>query len=160
MDPRMIRPDVRGLLRRLRDDERGEIEDAPALILLIGGVLFTLTAALFVWGQYAAAEGQVQAAAFAAARDVSLSRATDTTATVTARAAAAARTSLTGNVECGQLDITVDDAGLRTTLGTPGTVEATVTCAVRFHTLQLPGIPTTATITKTAASPVDPYRER
>lgn len=156
----MSRGDVRLVLRRIGGDERGEIEDAPALIFLIGGVLFTVTAALFVWGQYAAAEGQVQAAAFAAARDVSLSRATDTTATVTGRAETAARTSLAGNVDCGALTITVDDAGLRTALGTPGIVQATVTCAVRFHTLQLPGIPATATITKTAASPVDPYRER
>lgn len=156
----MTRAHARALLRQIQDDERGEIEDAPGLILLIGGVLFTLTAALFVWGQYAAAEGQVQAAAFAAARDVSLSRATDTTATVTGRAETTARTSLAGNVDCRALTITVDDAGLRTNLGTPGTVRATVTCTVRFHTLQLPGIPTTATIAKTAASPVDPYRER
>lgn len=156
----MSRPDLRARLRQIRSDERGEIEDAPVLILLIGGVLFTLTAALFVWGQYAAADDQVQAAAFAAARDVSLSRDTDTTATVTSRAETAARTSLAGNVDCGALTITVDDAGLRTALGTPGTVRATVTCAIQFHTLHLPGIPTTATITKTAASPVDPYRER
>lgn len=156
----MTRSRIRALLRQAWDDERGEIEDAPGLILLIGGVLFTLTAALFVWGQYAAADGQVQAAAFAAARDVSLSRATDTTATVTSRAETAARTSLTGNVDCGALTVTVEDAGLRTTLGTAGTVRATVTCVVRFHTLQLPGIPNTGTVTKTAASPVDPYRER
>lgn len=141
-------------------DERGEIEDAPTLIILIGGVLFTLTAALFVWGQYAGAEGQVQAAAFAAARDVSLSRTTDTTQTVTARASAAARTSFTGNIDCQHLNVTVDDSGLRTALGKPGTVHATVTCHIRFHTIQLPGIPGTATVTKTAASPTDPYRER
>lgn len=151
---------VRQLAARIRDDERGEIEDAPALLILIGGVLFVLTAALFVWGQYATAEGQVQAAAFAAARDVSLSRATDTTQTITSRAETAARTSLHGNVDCSTLDITVDDSGLRTQLGTRGSVSATVTCQVRFHTVQLPGIPDTAEVTKTAASPTDPYRER
>lgn len=150
----------RELTARIRSDERGEVEDAPTLVILIGGVLFVLAAALFVWGQYATAEGQVQAAALAAARDVSLSRATDTTQNVTSRAQAAARTSLTGNVDCRSLDITVQDAGLRTPLGTPGTVSATVTCQVHFHTIRLPGIPDTATVTKTAASPTDPYRER
>ncbi len=145
---------------RIRADERGEIEDAPAVVILIGGVLFVLTAALFVWGQYATAEGQVQAAAFAAARDVSLSRATDATQTVTSRAEAAARTSLNGNVDCSALDIVISDSGLRTPLGTPGTVSATVTCQVRFHTIRLPGIPDTAEVTKTAGSPTDPYRER
>lgn len=151
---------VRALATKMRADERGEIEDAPALIILIGGVLFVLTAALFVWGQYATAEGQVQAAAFAAARDLSLSRATDATPTLTSRAEAAARTSLHGNVDCRSLAVTIRADGLRTPLGTPGTVSATVTCDVQFRTIQLPGIPATAEVTKTAASPTDPYRER
>lgn len=151
---------VRELVARIRADERGEIEDAPALLILIGGVLFVLTAALFVWGQYATAEGQVQAAAFAAARDVSLSRASDTVQTIRSRAETAARTSLHGNVDCSTLDIAVDDSGLRTPLGTPGSVSATVTCQVRFHTIRLPGIPNTAAVTETAASPTDPYRQR
>lgn len=156
MNATALRPSIERIVR----DERGEIEDAPALIILIGGVLFVLTAVLFVWGQYANAEGQVQAAAFAAARDISLSRSTDTTETVTGRAEAAARTSLNGNVDCEGLDVSVDASGLRTALGQPGTVHATVTCQIRFHTIQLPGMPASATVTSTAASPTDPYRER
>ena len=151
---------VRRRLQSIGRDERGEIEDAPALILLIGGVLFTLTAALFVWGQYAAAETQVQAAAYAAARDVSLSRSSDTSQTVIARASTAARMSLRGSVDCRGLDVTVDDSGLRAALGTAGVVRATVTCDVRFHTIRLPGIPIGTTVTRMAASPTDPYRER
>lgn len=151
---------VRRLLQSIVRDERGEIEDAPALVLLIGGVLFTLTAALFVWGQYTAAEAQVQAAAYAAARDVSLSRSSDTSQTVIARATTAARTSLGGNVDCRGLDVTVDDSGLRAALGAAGVVRATVTCDVRFRTVRLPGIPIGTIVTRTAVSPTDPYRER
>ena len=152
---------VRRRLQSIGRDERGEIEDAPALVLLIGGVLFTLTAALFVWGQYAAAETQVQAAAYAAARDVSLSRSSDTSQTVIARASTAARASLGGNVDCrgpGRHGRRQRPAWRPS--GPPASSRATVTCGVRFHTIRLPGIPVGTTVTRTAASPTDPYRER
>ncbi len=149
-----------GLLRRVLADERGEIEDAPAVIFLVGGALFTIAAALFIAGQYANAQTQVQAAAFAAARDASLSSPLDGKATVQARAVAAARDALATGIDCGPLTVTVDLAARIAAVGQPGTVKATVTCNLHYATIRFPGLPTTATITETAVSPTDPYRDQ
>lgn len=148
---------IRRALERIRDDERGEVEDLPALVILVVGVLCVLGSVLFVFAQYSAADTQVQAAAFAAARDASLSGNVETAGP---NARAAAEQSLSGDVQCQNLDVDLDDSGLRTPLGQTGVVTATVTCTVQFRTIQLPMIPGGTTITKTAMSPTDPYRER
>jgi len=153
--PRLHR--LHRLLHRLRYDERGEVEDVPALILLLLTVLVPLTAFLFVLGQYGNAGSMVQAAAFAAARDASLS---GTTVDAQTHARDAAAQSLSGNLRCDDMAVTLDDSGLNTTLGQTGSVSATVTCTVPFLAIRLPGIPLSATITQTATSPIDPYRER
>jgi hypothetical protein len=145
------------LLARLRDDERGEVEDLPALILLILTVLVPLTAFLFILGQYGNAGSQVQAAAFAAARDASL---TGSPVDAQQHAVDAARASLQGNLRCDDMRLALDDSGLDTGLGQTGSVSATVTCTVHFLSIRLPGIPTASTISQTATSPIDPYRER
>ena len=149
---------LRKLLSTIAHDERGDIEDVPGLVIVIPAVLFVLAAFLLVFGQYANATNQVQSAAFAAARDASLSG--DPT-TATPHAIAAAQQSLTGgNLDCQPLEVNVDTSGLNTPLGVTGNVTATVTCTVHYTSFQFPGIPTQSTITQTAVSPTDPYRER
>lgn len=149
---------MRDLIDRILSDERGEIEDAPALIFLVGGVLFVVAAALFIAGQYANAQTQVQAAAFAAARDVSLSGSTDTAATLQTRAEEAARRTLSTGADCRTIAVIIDTSRRTTALDEPGTVAATVSCDLHYQTISALGLPVTALITRTATSPTDPFR--
>ena len=144
-------------IRRLLRDERGDIADLPAYTILVIGVFIPFLAVIFILGRFANAENTVQAAAAAAARDASLSRDTITAAT---NAEAAAALVLSNNVNCRSTGIQIDDSGLRTALGQTGLVSATVNCTISYTDLLLPGLPSQTTITKTAISPVDPYRER
>ncbi len=149
---------LRGALDRVIRDERGDIDDVPGLAVVIPGVLFVVVAFVLIFGQYANTMNHVQSAAFAAARDASLS---GDASSAEPHAVAAAEASLSaGGVNCSALEVTVDASALDTPLGTTGNVTATVTCTTSFSTIQLPGLPTSTTITQTAASPTDPYRER
>lgn len=147
---------IRTLLHRLRHEERGEVEDVPVLIAVFL-ILMIFGGSLFILAQFANANSQVQAAAFAAARDASLSGSTNDDVQA---ATDAAQQSLEGNINCLDLHVTMNDSGLRTGLGQTGSVSATVTCSIAFSTLIMPGLPSSTTITKTATSPIDPYRER
>lgn len=149
---------LKRLISKIARDERGDIEDVPGLVLVVPAVLFVLVAFVIVFGSYANATNQVQSAAFAAARDASLSG--DSGSAGPHAIAAAQRSLADGNIDCSPLDVTVDTSGLDTALGVTGTVTATVTCTVTYKTFQWPGIPTESTITQTAVSPTDPYRER
>lgn len=148
------------MIRRIRSlirNERGEIEDIPTIAVLFVGVFIPLLAVLFFVGRYSNASNVIQGAASAAARDASISR---TATDAAAHATTAAQTSLSGNVRCASLGIDMDDSGFRTALGVTGTVSVTVTCVVRYAEFGVPFIPATTTFTKTAVSPIDPYRER
>lgn len=147
---------IPNLARRLRDDQRGEVQDVPMLVgLLI--IVMIFAAFLFILAQYANANTQVQAAAFAAARDVSESGTVDGAQAIAAQAAQA---TLNGNIDCQDMAVQLDASGLTTQLGQTGSVTATVTCRVPFRTMIMPGMPDAATIAQTATSPTDPYRER
>ena len=54
----------------------------------------------------------------------------------------------------------VDASGLNAAIGTTGTVSAAVNCDVSLADITLPGIPGSRTMSSSAASPVDAYRER
>lgn len=156
MDPRPLT--IKQLVLKIVRDERGDIEDAPGLVIVIPGVLFVVAAFVLIFGQFVNASNQIQSAAFAAARDASLS---GDASSATPHAIAAAQQSLTsGGIDCQPLQVTVDTSGLNTPLGITGNVSATVTCTVHYTSFQVPGIPTTSTITQTAVSPTDPYRQR
>ena len=145
-------------LRRLLDDERGEISELPAWTIY-AILALAMASVIFLFGRVASTDNTVQAAAYAAARDASLSRAGD----AVPHAIAAAETAIGDNTPCVNLDVTIGGNGLTTGLGQAGTVSATVTCTVSYVDLFLPGLvglPGTFTVTKTAFSPVDPYRER
>lgn len=144
-------------LRHLLRDDRGEIEDLPmwAISVIIGIMLLGVGILFFRSGS---AQNVVQSAAYAAARDASLSRGGD----AVSHAITAAQRSLGTDVKCTTLDVKITGNGLTTGLGEAGTVTATVTCTVSYADIVLPGLPLPGafTVTKSATSPVDPYRER
>ncbi|TDD96026.1 TadE/TadG family type IV pilus assembly protein [Jiangella asiatica] len=121
---------------------------APGLLLIIA--LLTLA------GRHAIADGAVDRAAADAARAASLER---TTAAGRQAAIDVARASLADeSLSCLRTSVDVDMAGLRAPAGSHGHVTVTIRCPLKVADLPLP-VPT-RTITSTAVSPVDAYRER
>jgi hypothetical protein len=145
------------LIRRILRNERGDVDDMPALAILLIGIIVPLIGIVVFMGRYGMADNTIQSAAAAAARDASLSR---TEADAVPHATAAADTALAGNVNCATLDVSIGGNGLHTALGQTGTVSATIRCTINTSDLSFPLIPGSMTITKTAISPVDPYRQR
>ena len=144
----------RTLLTKLRDD-RGSagleiVILAPALV----GFLVLLAAA----GRLSLAGNAVESAASAAAREASLSRnaaEAQTAAEDMARVAMAQ-----SGVNCIDLEVSINTAGLTTAIGTTGQVSARVTCTVELSDAAIIGMPGTRDLNATASSPVDAYRER
>jgi Flp pilus assembly protein TadG len=118
-----------------------------------------LFVALIVFaGRVAIANQAVGAAANDAARTASISR-TQAQALEVARTAAA--TALTNqDLNCRSVTVSVDTTGFAAPVGTPASVQATVSCVVNLSDLSAPGIPGTRTVTATMSSPLDTYRER
>jgi hypothetical protein len=145
------------LIRRLFGEERGEVEDLPGLTILLVGILCPLLGVVIFMGRFGLADNSVHAAAAAAARDASLSR---SQAEAIPHAHTAATSALQGNVTCASLHIDIGGNGLTTRLGQTGTVTATISCTISNADLVFPLIPGSTTITRTAKSPVDPYRQR
>ncbi len=141
------RPRVRG------DDGSASLEFvvlAPALIALLGLMVMA--------GRVAVASNSVAAAADEAARSASISR---TAAGARSAAQDGARRSLAQqDLECSSVRVDVDTGGFAVPVGLPAQVRATVTCVVRLADLALPGLPGSRTVTATAVSPLDTYRER
>ena len=122
----------------------------PAFLLFVGLIIFA--------GRVAIATQAVDSAATQAARTASIAR---TAADAGATARSAATSSLTSQqVNCVSTAVTVDTAGFAAPVGTPATVTATVRCMVNLADLAVPGVPGTRTVTATASSPVDTFRER
>ena len=64
------------------------------------------------------------------------------------------------DVHCTSTNVTVNAAAFNAPIGNTTQVNVTVTCTVDLSDLSIPGVPGTRTITATARSPVDAYRER
>lgn len=148
---------MKTFLRRLFSDERGDLDDLPGWTILSIGAI-ALVSLILLFGRHGYVNNTVQAAAYAAARDASLSRAGD----AVPHAISAAQVVLGDNVRCTDMDVRVSGNGLTTGLGEAGTVSVTITCTISTGDLVVPGVslPGSFTIEKTAHSPVDPYRER
>jgi Flp pilus assembly protein TadG len=143
----------RGAQRRRCEGGSAPLEAAiglPAFLLFIGLILFA--------GRVAIATQAVDSAAAQAARTASIAR-TQTTAQDTARTAATA-TLTDQHVNCTRTIVHVDTRGFTAPVGQPATVTATVSCAVNLSDLAVPGVPGSRTVTATASSPIDTYRER
>ena len=141
--------------RRKRRDERGSV----AIEAAIGVPAFGLFVAMIILGgRVEIAKQSVEAAAYDAARAASIER-TQSEAISSGRSAATSSLHDQG-LQCASTDVTVNVAAFNAPLGTTAQVTATVTCKVNLADLSMPGLPGTRTITATASSPIDAYRER
>lgn len=133
-------------LRRVRDDERGEI---TLEVILLTVPVFVLLGFVVLVGRLGGADGDVGQAARDAARIGSLY----TPARAQPEAAAAAQAALDGSAtSCINLTVNL------TTTGEPGTLAtATVSCTVQVTEFpMLGGI--TKTVTETGTHPIDLWR--
>jgi Flp pilus assembly protein TadG len=141
--------------KRRHRDERGSV----AIEAAIGVPAFGLFIAMIILGgRVEIANQAVDAAAYEAARAASIER---TQSEAISSGTSAATSSLNDQgLQCATTNVTVNAAAFNAPLGTTGQVTATVTCKVDVADLAIPGLPGTRTITATASSPVDAYRER
>ncbi|KDA06949.1 membrane protein [Microbacterium sp. CH12i] len=146
---------INRIRRRLFSDERGS---NAAEIVIIAPVIAMLILVLVAAGRTALADNATQSASFAAARAASLSR--DAGTATTAAKQAAQRAMNHAGIACLTLTVDIDISGLNTPLGTTGEVTTSVHCNVNLSDISLPGIPGNRTMSSTATSPVDAYRER
>ncbi|WP_448642316.1 TadE/TadG family type IV pilus assembly protein [Geodermatophilus sp. URMC 63] len=123
---------------------------APALLLLVS---FAVLA-----GRTQIAEGAVEEAARAAAREASLARDAGTAAALAG--AQAERTLAAQDLRCQRTTVDVDTTGFSAPPGVPGDVTVTITCVVGMADLLAPGLPGAVTVEAVFTSPVDAYRER
>lgn len=148
----MNKPINRKLTRR---GNRG----SAAIEAAIGVPAFGLFIAMVIFGgRVAIAKQSVEAAAYEAARAASVER-TQAQAISSGRAGAARSLGEQG-LQCATTNVTLNASAFNAPLGTTAQVIATVTCKVDVSDLSIPGVPGTRTITGTASSPVDAYRER
>jgi Flp pilus assembly protein TadG len=141
-------------LHTMRTDDQGSalqtVIVAPATLLLI--------ALIVTFGVLAQAHQKVEHAANEAARTASIAR---TAFAAAPDAQAAARNDLTARgLTCSALNVDTDLSGFRSRPGVAASVSATVTCVVSLDALGFPQIVGSRTITATAVSPIDTYRER
>jgi Flp pilus assembly protein TadG len=123
---------------------------APGLLLVVG--------LLVVAGRVNSANAAVEQAAADAARSASIARtpgAASTSALTSAQQSLAAQA-----LQCTTVNVAVDTGGFATSPGQPATVTATVSCPVRLSDLAIPGLPGTRTVSHTAVSSLDTFRER
>ena len=137
-------------------DDRG---NAPLELVLIAPIILILIGLIIAAGRTSIAQGAVDAAARAAARQASIAP-TEGLAEQAALSGARAALSSDG-LDCRP---TVSLPGLGVAFGTqpgqPAQVHARVVCVVRLSDLAVPGVPGSITLTSTFTSPLDPYRSR
>ena len=140
-------------MRHVNDTGSATLELAilsPALLLLLGVVI--------AGGRIEIANGAVEQAAAASAREASLAR---TGSLAAATASRQAKESLQQQgVTCTSLRIRVDTSGFRVAPGIPAAVAVDVTCTVPLGDLALPGMPGTLQLKARTTSPLDTYRAR
>ncbi len=143
----------------MRTSRRNRERGSAAIEAVIGIPAFGLFLALIILGgRVTIAQQAVESASAAAARAASISR---TQGQAQTAASAEATTSLRNqSVNCVTTQVRVDTSGFAVPAGTPASVGATVTCVVNLSDLALPGLLGSRSITATASSPLDTYRER
>ncbi|GGN44530.1 TadE/TadG family type IV pilus assembly protein [Streptomyces fuscichromogenes] len=140
--------------RRLRSDEGSAAIEAaivlPALIMLLCMAI--------AGGRIVTSGAKIDAAAEDAAREASIHRTAD--AAQSAARAAAAESLNDQGITCASTQVSINTSGLSVPVGQVGTVTATVVCTVNLSDLLLPGVPGAKTLTASATSVVDQYRQR
>lgn len=141
------------MIRRSVPSERGSI---TVEVAILGPALLVLLALLVMAGRVQTNGAGIEQAARAAARDASIARTADA-ARAAAESAAARELADTG---CLASDVRTDTSGFATITSQVAAVTVTVTCTVPLSDLAAPGIPGHRTVTASATSPIDRYRER
>lgn len=138
---------------------RSDRGNAPLELVLIAPIILLLIALLIAAGRTSIAQGAVDAAARAAARQASI--APDQAAAAVAAYSGAAAALRADGLDCHPR---VSLPGLKAAFGTPlglaAPVRAQVVCLVRVSDLGLPGLPGSIKLSSTFTSPLDPYRSR
>lgn len=143
-----------GWLQRLRGDEGSAAVEAAVIVPAL--IMFVCLA--IAGGRIVTSGSKIDSAAEDAAREASIHR---TVAAAQSAAHTAAAESLADQgITCASTSVNVDTGGLSVPVGQVGTVTATVTCTVSLADLLLPGVPGARTLTSTATSVVDQYRQR
>jgi hypothetical protein len=144
------------LAARKAKDERG---NAPLELVLIAPIILMLIGLIIAVGRTSIAQGAVDAAARAAARQASIAPSEGVAQQAALSGAMAALRS--DGLDCRP---TVSLPGLGVAFGTqPGQlaeVHARVVCVVQLSDLVVPGVPGSIRLTATFTSPLDPYRSR
>ncbi|MFD4604390.1 TadE/TadG family type IV pilus assembly protein [Streptomyces sp. NPDC058464] len=140
--------------RRLRSDEGSAAVEAA--IVLPALIMFLCMA--IAGGRIVTSGATIDSAAEDAAREASIHRTAD--AAQSAARAAAAESLNTQGITCASTRVSINTSGLSVPVGQVGTVTATVVCTVELSDLLLPGVPGSKTLTSTATSVVDQYRQR
>lgn len=142
--------------RRRPHAERGS---ASIEMAVLTPALIALFVMLMIAGRTTLARQSVEAAAFDAARTASLAR--DGQVAQIQAATAATQTLEAQGLHCTNPDLVeVDTSQFSVPVGQPAQVTATVTCAVTFADIALPGMPAGATFTASFVSPLDQFRSR
>ena len=139
---------------RPRDEHGSATLEASVLL----PVALAVGLMLAVAGRIAIAHQSVDSASSAGARAASIAR---TKTDANAAANSIVRSTL-GNqgVTCTDLDISNDLAAFDTRIGERASVTTTITCRVSLADLTVVGAPGFVTLTATASSPLDQFRER
>jgi len=140
--------------RSVRSDEGSAAIEAA--ILLPALIMFLCMA--IAGGRIVTSGAKIDSAAEDAAREASIHR-TAAAAQGAARSAAAESLEDQG-IRCASTSVSINTGGLSVPVGQVGTVSVTVTCTVNLADLLLPGVPGAKTLTSTATSVVDQYRQR
>lgn len=141
--------------------DRRELEKGSASTeaVIVVPALFLILGLLIAVGSLALGQQAVSTAAHAAARSASLS-------TSQADASSRVTTAFTSELSqrgmsCRNLAVHIDAGAFNASPGRTGIVRAHITCTVPYAQLiPVPGLPGSKTITVTATSPLDTYRER
>jgi Flp pilus assembly protein TadG len=140
---------------RTHQRERGS---ASLELAILTAPLLAVLSLTVVVGRISLANLAVNQAAYDAAAAAAEARDPATAQTDAHTAAAAA---LSGrNVDCAQLDVTVDTSGFAVPVGLSASVTVTVSCQVDVADLALPGIPSAYWETSVMVEPLDTYRGR
>lgn len=140
--------------RRARSDQGSAAIEAA--IVLPALIMFLCLA--IAGGRIVTSGAKIDSAAEDAAREASIHR---TAAAAQSAAQSAAAESLEDQgITCASTSVSINTGGLSVPVGQVGTVTVTVTCTVNLADLLLPGVPGAKTLTSTATSVVDQYRQR
>ena len=148
---------MRSMPRWARHVRRDEGSAAIEAAILLPALIMFLCMAI-AGGRIVTSGAKIDAAAEDAAREASIHR---TAAAAQGAAQSAAAESLEDQgITCASTSVSINTGGLSVPVGQVGTVSVTVTCTVNLADLLLPGVPGAKTLTSTATSVVDQYRQR